>query len=97
MSLILCKVYFTYNIMNIKQFSIIRMLIFSLIGVIVLTDFLINNLSLAIFAFLIGGPFIFLPRKKYEKNILQNGWVNKRMNFLTTYVISYIIYNGNNY
>lgn len=46
------------------------MLILLLIGVIILAAFLINNLYLAIFAFLIGMLFIFLVQQKYKKVII---------------------------
>ncbi|MFC1687258.1 DUF2178 domain-containing protein [Patescibacteria group bacterium] len=56
--------------MDLKQFSLIRITILLLIGVIVLTAFLINNLYLAIAAFLIGMLFIFLVKEKYKKVII---------------------------
>ncbi len=56
--------------MGLKQFSIIRLLILLAIGIIILAAFLINNLYLAIFGFLIGILFIFAVRNKYKQEII---------------------------
>ena len=56
--------------MNLKQFSIIRLILFTLIGVVIVVALVINNLYLALAGLLIGILFVFLVRRKFKKVVL---------------------------
>ena len=56
--------------MTLKQFSLIRILLFLVIGLVVTTAVIINNFFLALSGILVGLVFLFLVRHRYKKVII---------------------------